>query len=463
MDFGDFELLEEVARGGMGIVYKARKRSLNCLVALKVMQAGPLASELDKRRFLLEAEVAANLDHPHIVPVYEIDPIRGLFFTMKWVEGGSLAGQIARLVADPMAGARLVATMARAVHDAHRQGYLHRDLKPTNILVDPQGKPYLTDFGLALRVGKDSSLTQPGAVLGTPSYMAPEQAAGKGGAIGPPADVYSLGAVLYELLTGRPPFRAGTVMETLVQVLEKDPVPPRRIRPEVPAELEAICLKCLEKDPADRYASAEALAGDLDQFLRGEEVGAMSAGVWLRARRWSRREPQLVTRLVALGMVEALTQLNYALNTDRDHSLHAAVTASLAVWAMTAGLLQAAARRDRWRARVRPLWSVADALFLTLTLWQLDAVASSMVVGYPLLVAISGLGFRVGLVWLATVLGELGYGLLVLDAWTRGTLWLDDHHPNIVMVTIAVAGFVVARQVQRLLVLSSYYENRLPV
>jgi serine/threonine-protein kinase len=461
-EFGDFELLEEVARGGMGIVYRARKRSLNCLVALKVIQAGRLASEAEKQRFLLEAEAAANLNHPNIVPVFEIDRAQGLFFTMKWVEGGNLSRHVPQLVNDHRAAARLLATVATAVHEAHRHGYLHRDLKPTNILLDLTGRPYVTDFGLARRVGADSSLTQSGAVLGTPSYMAPEQAAGKGKEVGPPADVYSLGAVLYELLTGRPPFRAGTVMETLVQVLEKAPSPPRLHRSGVPPELEAICLKCLEKDPAERYPSAAALADDLERSLRGEEVEAMRPGFWLGFRRWTRREPQLVARLIGLGAVATLTQLNYINDHDDKLQLHLEVTAVLVLWALACVVLQVLARRDRWPGAVRAAWAAADLAFLTLTLWLLDAVGSSMVVGYPLVVAASGLWFRVELVWLTTALAVAGYGLLVLDARWRGTLWQHYHRPNIVIAAIALAGFVIARQVKRLLILSSYYQDRLP-
>ena len=460
-DFGDFELLEEVARGGMGIVYKAHKRSLNCLVALKVIQAGPLASQAEKQRFLLEAEAAANLDHPNIVPVFEIDRGSGLYFTMKWVDGGSLARHVPRLMREPIAAARLLATVARAVHDAHRHGYLHRDLKPANILLDAQGKPYVIDFGLARRLGEDSSLTQSGAILGTPSYMAPEQAGGHGKEVGPAADVYSLGAVLYELLVGRPPFRAATVMETLVLVLERDPTPPRRLEPGVPRDLEAICLKCLEKDPADRYPSAEALAEDLERSLRGEDVGAMQAGPWLRLRRWMRREPQLVTRLIGLGLIQVLTQLNYFTTAIRFPRLHHQVTGALTVWAVASVALQAVAWRNRWQDSVRLAWASADVVMLTFILWLLDAAGNSMVVGYPLLVAVSGLWSRVRLVWVATVLAEIGYGLLVLDAWMKGTLGRHDH-PNIVMASIAVTGFVIARQVKRLLLLSSYYEHRLP-
>jgi serine/threonine-protein kinase len=292
--------------------------------------------------------------------------------------------------------------------------------------------------------------------------MAPEQAGGHGKEAGPEADIYSLGAILYELLTGRPPFRADTVMQTLVQVLEGDPIRPRRLRSGVPPELEAICLKCLEKDPADRYSSAEALAEDLDRALLGGDVGAMQAGPWLRLRRWTRREPQLVARLIGLGAVEALTQLNFAVRPHDDLRLHLAVSGGLAAWALASVALQAIAGRARYREAVRPAWAVADVAFLTMTLWLLDAVGSSMIVGYPLVVAASGLWFRVGLVWFTTALAETGYLLLVLDAHLRGILWQNNHHPNLVVAAIAVTGFVVARQVKRLLVLSSYYENRLP-
>ena len=386
---------------------------------------------------------------------------------MKLVDGGSLARHVPRLVDDPRSAARLLATVARAVHHAHQRGILHRDLKPANILLDGRGRPHVTDFGLARRVGRDSSLTQSGAVLGTPSYMAPEQAAGHGEEVGPAADVYGLGAVLYELLTGRPPFRAATVMETLVQVLERDPTPPGRLKAGVPADLETICLKCLEKDPADRYPSAQALAEDLERSLRGEEVEAMRGGPWLRLRRWTRREPQLVTRLIGLGAIEGLTQFNFATSPRRDFWLHSGVTGALAAWALASVALQAIARRDRGRDPVRLAWAAADVAFLTLILWLFaaagsPAVGGSMIVGYPVVVAASGLWFRVGLVWLATALAEAGYGLLVIDARLRGSLWQHDHHPNIVMAAIALAGFVVARQVKRLLALSSYYEHRLP-
>jgi serine/threonine-protein kinase len=268
--FGEFLLLEEVGRGGMGVVYRARQSSLHRTVALKVIQRG------DRDRFQFEAEAAAKLEHPHIVPVYGVGEYDGQpYLCMKYVEGTTLA----RLVADhplpPREAARYVAQVARAVHHAHENGILHRDLKPSNILLDRQGRPYVTDFGLAKQVG-GPHLTASNAIVGTPSYMPPEQASGQRGQLSPASDVYSLGAILYELLTGRPPFRAATPVDTLLLVLDQEPVPPRQLNPRVDRALELICLKCLQKHADLRYPSAAALADDLDRFLNDETPSVWS-------------------------------------------------------------------------------------------------------------------------------------------------------------------------------------------
>jgi WD40 repeat protein/tRNA A-37 threonylcarbamoyl transferase component Bud32 len=308
-----YEVLDTLGRGGMGVVYKARQVGLDRVVALKMILAGSYAGPELLDRFRAEAQAVARLRHPGIVQVYEVSEADGLpFFSLEFVEGGSLRDRLAGEPQPPAAAATLAEKLARAVQAAHEAGVVHRDLKPANVLLTADGTPKITDFGLAKNTEADSGRTHTGQVMGTPSYMAPEQAAGQTRDVGPRTDVYALGAVLYETLTGRPPFRGTSVRETLEQVCNQEPVPPSRLQPGCPRDLETVCLKCLQKEPSRRYESAAALADDLTRFLKGEPVRARPVGRAERLGRcWCRRNPVLatVTGLAALLAVGLITTL----------------------------------------------------------------------------------------------------------------------------------------------------------
>src|SRR5438874_1393858 len=300
-NFGDYELLEEIGRGGQGVVYRAHQKSLNRTVALKVIGLGHWATQAHLKRFRLEAEAAASLEHPGIVPIHEVGERDGsCYFSMKFIEGGQLDEMVRHEPMPIRRAVELIAKVARTIHYAHERGILHRDIKPGNILLDAKGEPHLTDFGLARLVETESTVTRTMEVLGTPSYMAPEQAVGNNAAVSGLTDVYGLGAVFYQLLTGHPPFAGGTTYETIKLLLDSEPRQPRLWNPKIDRDLSTICLKCLEKDPKRRYASALALAEDLERWLKHEPIRAHRTGVFTHARKWMRRNPSIAVMAAML-------------------------------------------------------------------------------------------------------------------------------------------------------------------
>src|SRR5437868_5745773 len=310
MELGDYELLDEVGRGGQGVVFRARQKSLNRTVALKDISLGQWASKAHLKRFRLEAEAAARLEHAGIVPIHEVGERDGsCYFSMKFVEGGQLDEVVRRAPMSIRQAAELIVKVARTVHYAHEHGILHRDIKPGNILLDAQGEPHLTDFGLARLLETEGSVTQTLDVIGTPSYMAPEQAVGNNTGVSNATDVYGIGAVLYQLLTGHPPFAGGTTYETIKLVLDTEPRQPRLWNRKIDRDLSTICLKCLEKDPKRRYLSALALAEDLERWLKHEPVQARRTGLFTRAAKWVRRNP--TSALLAASFIALIAAVGW--------------------------------------------------------------------------------------------------------------------------------------------------------
>jgi serine/threonine-protein kinase len=412
--FGDYELLKEIARGGMGVVYKARQLSLNRVVALKMILAGQFASPEDIRRFLTEAEAAANLAHPNIVPIYEVGRHEGYhYFSMRFVEGGSLV-QLRESPDwkddDGKRAALLVAKVARAVHCAHQQGILHRDLKPGNILVDTDGEPHVADFGLARQLTK-----------------------------------------------GQPPFAAESILDTLTQVLSGEVVLPRTVNPKLSRDLEQICLCCMEKSPDRRYPSAGALAQDLDKFLRNEPVEVRAKGMREWARLWVRRQPALASHLIALLTCAAISDATFRLTHHMSFARHAQILAVLGCWAGISALCQWGLQQKRWIVWACFAWAGADAVLLTVVLYLAQGLNSPLIGLYLALIALSGLWFRSAVVGSTTGLSMLGYGVLLVAGSTKPDWQVQPSWHVLFGVAMAITGLVVAYLVHRVQTLSRFY------
>lgn len=411
--FGEYELIELVAQGGMGAVYKARQSGLERLVAVKMILSGQLAGEDEIKRFYAEAEAAANLDHPGIVPVHEVGCWQGQhYFSMAFIEGECLIPRI-KDRAHPREAAMLVSKIALAIQSAHDQGIVHRDLKPGNVLLDQRGEPRVTDFGLAKRMGGKGDLTATGIVMGTPNYMSPEQAAGR--PIGPTSDVYSMGAILFALLTGQAPFEDASQVETMIRVLHDEPPNPRQLNQRVPRDLETICLKCLEKDPANRYSTAQDLADDLQRYLAGEPIRARN-DFFRRFRKWTLREPVLAAHLAATVFMVLILFVNYGLwgESQVRHWQRMWTNVSLLIgWALMVVLLQKIQNRYHTQSVIPYAWALINPVFLTLILWQNLEPRGSLLSLYLLLMVITSFSRRIELVVTTTATALAGFVFLV--------------------------------------------------
>jgi len=466
---GDYEVIRELGRGGMGVVYQARHVTLNRVVALKMILGGQFAADDDRERFKAEARAAAALDHSGIVSIYEIDQWLGQpFFAMPLVEGPSLAEMIQPGPLSPQLATRLIRKIVAAVAYAHDHGVIHRDLKPANILLAgatenraslESCEPKITDFGLAKRLDGESQLTASGQLLGTPLYMSPEQAAGRIREVGPAADIYSLGAILYVMLTGQPPFWSDNPVEVILQVLESDPPLPRSIRPEIPRELEWICLKCLEKKPADRYVSAQDLADDIDRYLRHEPVEARLPTWGQQLRRWMRRQPVLAWHTLCLGSILLLMQGIFLAHPERELAYHLKISGIVCVWLAVNYLCQWMQSRERDAPWSHYFWIGADAALLTALLSQLDPSPGLLVASYFVLICISGLFFETRLVAFTTAAVALAAFVLFL---LRPAEAEPLHYALLFLASLVMTGCVVGYQVWRMGVLREYYDERRP-
>ena len=466
---GNYDLLEVLGQGGMGVVYRAVLYAGDVPireVALKLIRIDQWFGVEDARssdltaRFRDEARNAAQLKHPNITRVYDVGQLDGLdYFSMELITGTDLT----RLMENrPLSFTKIAETLipvAQAIAYAHDLGIVHRDLKPSNILIDLQGKPYIADFGLAKSTTSSSDLTHTGQILGTPGYMAPEQAAGEYRHVGPSADIYGLGGLLYFCLTAQAPFVAANILDALVQVLERDPVPPRILKPTVPRSLELICMRCLEKKAENRYATPMEVAEDLDRFLNGLPTQAQAPTIIERLRRVGRRSPVISIHLGALGLVLILGQVQFAMGNGLELKEHLQATFLMLAWIAMSVLCGFLSGIKKWESIAATFWLCADAVFLTAVIAMLSNVENppgALLIGYPMIVVSGGMFFQSRLVILVTIASMLSFvGLLVLES-DKSSYFRN----GVFLVLLACMGICSLHHVRRFRMLNDYVESR---
>ncbi len=454
---GNYEIIEEIGRGGMGIVFRAKHRELPRIVALKVIRSGEFANQEETARFRAETEACARLQHSNIVPIYDVGESGGLqYFTMALIDGPTLLERVRTQKLSPKEAARLIQKIALAIDSAHQAGIVHRDLKPANILFNQAGEPYITDFGLAQVSDAQDMLTTTGQILGTPAYMAPEQATGRKSRVGVSADVYSLGCLLYFTLTGQAPFHGPTPFDILLQVLERDPPLPRQINREVPAVLERICLRAMAKQVEDRCATAQELADALGCYLRDEPIAELQRSLMQRITAWWRREPILVSHLCGIGVTALIVTVSFFIRAS--NSSHFLARLSLfAIWAMASVIFQRFLKIPKLRDPICFAWAATDIVLYTSLLIFADPPRGPLLIGYPMLVCASALFYRRSFVLFMTTGCSVGFLVLVLLSGHN-----DFTKPDFVAIFLsglAVMGLILTAMIRRIRALCSYYDE----
>jgi len=456
--FGQYDILEELGRGGMGVVYKAVQKDLDRFVSIKMILSSRLLSWKNVARFEVEAKAAASVRHPNIVGVYESGKIHSQYYiAMEYIEGESLAEKLKKNRLQPREATQVLVSVASAVGHLHSRGMIHLDLKPSNILMDGEGQPYVTDFGLARGLGADVSGKSGGLVSGTPCYMAPEQARGDRTEIGPCSDVYGLGAILYELLTGQPPFKKDDPLETLLEVVEGEPKPLEKLVPDIPNPIARICRRCIEKCPENRYPSVGELIDDLERFLAGDVVESASPGIDAWCRCWVRREPALSSHLIVLALFYGIELAWYHIFKIRTASYHYTLMAILTLWGISMPFFQRLLRKRRLQKFASFAWAGSDVLFLTAALLNSTGVTSYLLILYPILIAASGLWFQSSLVWFVTGVCLASYSFLIFYAsFFQAAEQLSFDRYTIFLQALFSIGFLVSLLVRRVELLMGY-------